>query len=164
MCFRVLSKKHNNHFLPGPPPEDIVAFHAILAHTLFDPSTNHVVVFDKLVTNSGGVHYSPTTDILTCTQSGIHVFSWAIAVPSRQYIYTALVRNNAVIGSAVSGQDTNYYNAASTTAATYLGVGDEVWVRAGQIWRLPSKYVLVRDISFAELTLIRMQNNPYHGK
>ncbi|OWF53465.1 Complement C1q-like protein 3 [Mizuhopecten yessoensis] len=119
---RIQSK--NRGRITRVPSDDIVAFHAILTHTIYDPSIKHVVVFDQIVTNSGGVHYSPNTGVFTCTQSGVHVFSWAIAVPSNQYVFTDLVRNNVVVGSGRTGQAVDD-SAASATAATYLEVGDE---------------------------------------
>ncbi|XP_069119245.1 uncharacterized protein [Argopecten irradians] len=109
--------------------EDIVAFHAILNKEISNPSTNHVVIYDHLILNSGGVHYSTNTGVFTCPQTGIYVFSWTVFVRNHQYIYTDLVRNNGVIGSGLATDDHDNYTTGSATAATHLEVGDEVWVR-----------------------------------
>ncbi|XP_060083046.1 complement C1q-like protein 4 [Ylistrum balloti] len=123
----ILSK--NNRIPRVSPAEDIVAFHAVLTQKINDPTSNHPVIYDHLITNTGGVHYSTSTGVFTCTQAGVHVFSWSVFVMGHHYIYTTLVRNNEIIGSAETGQDTSYSIAGSATAATYLAVGDEVWVR-----------------------------------
>ncbi|XP_033751442.1 uncharacterized protein LOC117335511 [Pecten maximus] len=109
--------------------EDNVAFHAILANTISDPSTNHPVIYNQLMFNTGGANYSTNTGVFRCPSAGIYVFSWSIFVRKNQYIYTELVRNNDGIGSSLAGEDTISYTAGSATAATHLEVGDEVWVR-----------------------------------
>ncbi|XP_033735064.1 complement C1q-like protein 3 [Pecten maximus] len=110
------------------PKEDVVAFHAILAHQISDPSNNHVVKYNHVITNAGGAHYNSDTGIFTCTQTGVYVFSWSIFVEGHHFIFTDLVRNNAVIGSAQTGQDTGFSIAGSATVTVHLEVGDVVWV------------------------------------
>ncbi|OWF53464.1 uncharacterized protein LOC110446379 [Mizuhopecten yessoensis] len=120
---------HHGKITRVSPSDDIVVFHAVLTHTISNPSTRHPVIFNRLVTNTGGAHYSTNTGVFTCTQSGVYVFSWSTNVEGHQYIDSELVRNNYVIGSAVTGQGTGFESATSATSAAHLQVGDEIWVR-----------------------------------
>ncbi|OWF48178.1 collagen alpha-1(X) chain-like [Mizuhopecten yessoensis] len=107
--------------------DSIIAFHAILSHTVTDPAAEHIVTFDHIITNIGA-HYSSKTGVFTCVEVGVYQFSWMIEVASVQWITTQLVRNGAVIGSAISGDDT-YWTTGAASAITMLAPGDEVWVR-----------------------------------
>ncbi|XP_060081852.1 complement C1q-like protein 3 [Ylistrum balloti] len=110
--------------------DSIIAFHAILAHTISDPALEHIIPFDKILTNIGA-HFSPQTGVFTCDVIGAYHFSWMIKVPGGYYIVTELVRNGAVIGTAMSGDD-SYWTTGAASVITMLNPGDEVWVRVSE--------------------------------
>ncbi|XP_069109366.1 heavy metal-binding protein HIP-like [Argopecten irradians] len=110
-----------------PTTDSLIAFHAILTHTITDPGTDHIVQFDKTVTNIGS-HYKSQTGEFICPEVGVYKFSWMIYTNGNQYIDTALVRNGDVIGASVSG-DTTWDTSGSASAITMLVPGDSVWVR-----------------------------------
>ncbi|XP_069107951.1 cerebellin-1-like [Argopecten irradians] len=107
--------------------DSIIAFHAILSHTIPDPTIGHIVQFDKTVTNIGS-HFNSQTGEFICPEVGVYQFSWTIKVYNIQWMVTELVRNGVVIGSGMSGDD-NQWTTGSASAITMLVPGDSVWVR-----------------------------------
>ncbi|XP_069108349.1 complement C1q subcomponent subunit C-like isoform X2 [Argopecten irradians] len=107
--------------------DSIIAFHAILTHTITDPGTDHIVQFDKMVTDIGS-HYNSQTGEFICREVGVYKFSWMIFMTGNPYIYTDLVRNGKVIGSSISG-DTVWDTTGLALAITMLVPGDLVWER-----------------------------------
>ncbi|XP_033754782.1 uncharacterized protein LOC117337777 [Pecten maximus] len=107
--------------------DSMIAFHAILTHIIPDPATDHIILFDKIVTNIGG-HFRPKSGVFTCVEVGVYHFSWMIKVNYNQFMITELVRNGVVIGTGTSGDDA-YWTTGSASAITMLAPGDEVWVR-----------------------------------
>ncbi|XP_033754784.1 otolin-1-like [Pecten maximus] len=107
--------------------DSIIAFHAILTHTISNPTGDHIVQFDKIVTNIGG-HFNSKSGVFTCVEVGAYQFSWMIKVFNNQYIVTELVRNGVVIGTGMSGDD-NMWTTGSASSITMLVPGDSVWVR-----------------------------------
>ncbi|XP_021357967.1 complement C1q-like protein 3 [Mizuhopecten yessoensis] len=110
--------------------DSIIAFHAILVHTVRDPAAEHIVTFDHIITNIGA-HYRSTTGVFTCVEVGVYQFSWMVKVESSQWITTELVRNGVVFGTAMSGDDA-YFTTGASSAITMLAPGDQVWVRVGK--------------------------------
>ncbi|XP_021357953.1 collagen alpha-1(X) chain-like [Mizuhopecten yessoensis] len=110
--------------------DSIIAFHAILAHTVSDPAGEHIVTFDHIITNIGA-HYSSNSGVFTCVEVGVYQFSWMVKVNNKQWITTELVRNGVVFGSAMSGDDV-FWTTGAASAITMLSPGDQVWVRVAQ--------------------------------
>ncbi|OWF38119.1 uncharacterized protein LOC110466610 [Mizuhopecten yessoensis] len=103
------------------------AFHAILGHTLNDPGIEHAIAFENIITMLGG-YYSKNTGAFSCLQAGVYAFHWCMrSLPTSSYMYTELVRNGDVIGTAVA----YHASTGSASAVVQLSVGDEVWVRVG---------------------------------
>ncbi|XP_069109801.1 heavy metal-binding protein HIP-like [Argopecten irradians] len=107
--------------------DSVIAFHAILTHTVTDPGNHHVVDFNKTVTNIGS-HFNSQTSVFICPEVGVYKFSWTISTNSNHYIVTELVRNGEVIGTSRSA-DADYASTSSASAITMLVPGDSVWVR-----------------------------------
>ncbi|XP_069108017.1 heavy metal-binding protein HIP-like [Argopecten irradians] len=107
--------------------DSVIAFHAILTHTVTDPGNHHVVDFNKTVTNIGS-HFNSQTSVFICPEVGVYKFSWTISTNSNHYIVTELVRNGEVIGT-IRSADADYASTSSASAITMLVPGDSVWVR-----------------------------------
>ncbi|OWF48559.1 uncharacterized protein LOC110452899 [Mizuhopecten yessoensis] len=106
--------------------QGMVAFYAVLTHSI-KPVANLIEIrFDRVITNIGG-SYSGNTGTFTCTHAGVYVFSWTVHVDPR-YMYTELVKNGVMVGSAFSG-DSPYSGIGGGTVVVQLDQGDEVWVR-----------------------------------
>ncbi|XP_069118946.1 C1q-related factor-like [Argopecten irradians] len=110
-----------------------MAFHVILSKEMNNPSEDMIVNYDRLILNTEGANYDTAiTGVYTCTEPGVYVFSWTIFLSGHENMYTDLVRNGNVIGSAQTGQDTRYTISGAAIAATELDIADKVWVRLGR--------------------------------
>lgn len=98
-----------------------------MGRNLANPGTGHTIIFNQIIINMG-TNYNPSTGVFTCTQAGVHVFSWRVGVYSGQSIDTALVRNGVMLMYSTAG-DQYLSTAGSATATMYLTVGDRIWVR-----------------------------------
>ncbi|XP_021357954.1 C1q-related factor-like [Mizuhopecten yessoensis] len=115
---------------PDSTTVSIIAFHAVLAHTIIDPGADHIVTFDHIITNIRA-HYSSNTGVFTCVEVGVYQFSWMVKVYVNQWVATELVRNGVVVGTAMSGDDADW-TTGTASAITMLALGDEVWVRVAK--------------------------------
>ncbi|XP_069138153.1 uncharacterized protein [Argopecten irradians] len=119
------------------PPENGVAFHALLQADVVNPTKGHIIQFQNIKTNIGNT-YHPTTGVFTCPRSGIYVFSWSLRInhgPGHG-INSEIVHNGVAFGySAVgSGGSDDVFSESSATVSVQLVQGDEVWVRINSLY------------------------------
>ena len=122
-----------------------VTFYSYMSRTDMHPKPNQTIVFDHVVSNSGG-NFEHKTGIFFPSQEGVYVFSWTVYCSNGGYLVTELVVNNKPIGAMLcSGQGADNLRHTTGVAAVALGRRDSVYVRShptavlsGVIWSAPT--------------------------
>lgn len=108
---------------------DVIAFHALLGHSIDSPSQNQEINFDNVITNIGNAYHG-LTGTFTCKQPGTYVFSWSVDSTMTHFVYTHLVKNGAVVGSVITNSGISW-GTGSGMVVIELDTDDHVWVKVG---------------------------------
>ncbi|XP_061192796.1 complement C1q subcomponent subunit B-like [Saccostrea echinata] len=106
-----------------------VAFYAYMSHNEITSSPHHILVFDHVVTNSGG-SYNPHLGAFTAPEHGVYVFSWTVVCDHGSYANTEILRNSDSIGQILTNSVNNIdYQIATGLIATELNANDVVHIQ-----------------------------------
>lgn len=106
-----------------------VAFYAFLTKSLQEPSTNHVLVYDNVVTNIGG-HYNKYSGVFTAPQSGTYVFTFTVYCNAGGGVSLELILNSYVFdGVLCNAEGADWHRTASSTAVKQINQGDTIFIR-----------------------------------
>ncbi|XP_052693526.1 complement C1q-like protein 4 isoform X2 [Crassostrea angulata] len=122
-----------------------VAFYSYLSNTDMHPKPNQTIVFDHVVTNTGG-KFNSKTGVFTCPTQGVYAFSWTVYCSNGGYLISELVVNSRSVGDMLcSGQGDDNIRHTSSVAVVELNEGDRVYVRThpiavlnGVLWSGPT--------------------------
>lgn len=126
---------------------DRVAFYSYLSNTDMHPKPNQTIVFDHVVTNTGG-KFNSKTGVFTCPIQGVYAFSWTVYCSNGGYLISELVVNSRSVGDMLcSGQGDDNIRHTSSVAVVELNEGDSVYVRThpiavlnGVLWSGPTYF------------------------
>lgn len=109
---------------------EIIAFYAQLSADQWNLHANAVVVFGRMILNSGSA-YDANTGIFTAPKKGTYVFTWTMLSAQGKHFHTTVVLNGMVMGyNFVDGRTGNSHNASGTSSAIIkMKKNDKVWIR-----------------------------------
>ncbi|XP_062579308.1 adiponectin-like [Saccostrea cucullata] len=109
----------------------VIAFNALLTADQQRPTKKAVIIFKKVILNSGNA-YDATTGKFTAPADGIYSFTWTIATDAGKYLNTEILMNCKPFSyNHVNGRDgSSNYESGSATANIEMKKNDEVWLRA----------------------------------
>lgn len=106
-----------------------VAFYSYLSKNLHEPSINHVLVYDNVVTNIGG-HYNRYTGVFTAPQSGTYVFTFTVYCNAGGGVSLELIVNSYIFdGILCNASGADWDRTASSTAVKQINQGDTIFIR-----------------------------------
>ncbi|XP_062592276.1 cerebellin-3-like [Saccostrea cucullata] len=127
------SKKEEQDISRKRQISGVVAFYAYLSSTEPSPSVHHTIIFDYVKTNTGEA-YNRHNGMFTAPADGVYVFSWSTYSQQHGAIYTEMVVNSAVIGSALSDSNSvNIVAAATGNVVVEISRNDVVYIRTNSV-------------------------------
>ncbi|XP_056016173.1 heavy metal-binding protein HIP-like [Ostrea edulis] len=129
----------------------VVAFHARMSSSLQNLGRSAVVVFGKVILNSGSA-FDGNTGIFTAPTDGIYSFTWTILTKPGSYFNTQIVINGKLVGynNADGKSGSSHQESSSTTAVIRMKKKDKVWIR---IYGREGKYAYADWSSFSGFQL-----------
>ena len=103
---------------------------AIMDKDLVNASSNHIVIWNHVITNAGNA-YSQHTGTFVAPVSGIYFFSMVISAPNaagNHHMYVYLRKNGAVIGYLFFDNNATYWVKRTETVTVHLSKGDNVFI------------------------------------
>lgn len=111
------------------PGHENVAFYSFLTRNLHEPSTNHVIVYNNVITNIGG-NYNKYSGVFTAPQSGTYVFTFTVYCSPESGVSLQLVANSQIFdGVLCNAQGADWHRSVSSTAVIQINQGDSVFIR-----------------------------------
>ncbi|XP_061177412.1 complement C1q tumor necrosis factor-related protein 3-like isoform X1 [Saccostrea echinata] len=110
--------------------KNIIAFHTRLSKRQENLGKSVVVVFGKIILNTGNA-YDGMTGKFTAPEDGIYSFTWTMLTAPGKYFNTEIVLNGNIIGyNFVDGATgSSHHSSGSSSAIIKMKKKDEVWIR-----------------------------------
>ncbi|XP_061182387.1 complement C1q-like protein 4 [Saccostrea echinata] len=130
---RLSIKNEAQDLFPKRQMSGVVAFYVYLSSTEPSPSVHHTIIFDYVKTNTGEA-YNRHSGMFTAPTDGVYVFTWSTYSDHHGVIYTEIVVNSDVIGSALSDSiNVNAVDAATGNIVVEISQNDVVFIRTNSI-------------------------------